>query len=375
VKRPRRIIEDVLIKIDKFYYPVDFIVLDTEPVVNVKIQVSIILGCPFLATANALINCRIGVMKISFGNMTVELNIFDISREPFEYEEVRSTYLIEEIVKETVNELSSDDHLGECLTAYKGDMNLDTLLEQANVMLDSAIARKTDIGGTTDTSSSAAEHVKWELKPLSDTLKYKYLDPSESLPVIILSDLDDGQKLELLNVLRKHKEAIRWSIGDIKGISPAVIMHKIHLEENAKTSRELQKHLNPAMQEVVRAEVIKLLDARIIYPISDCKWVSLIHVVPKKARITVIKSEDNELVPTRVQSGWRVFIDYIKLNSITRKNHFPLTVSWMATPVITKFHWIPKIKRRLLSLVLFVRLPIIVCHLGYAMHLLLFSDA
>jgi hypothetical protein len=162
--------------------------------------------------------------------------------------------------------------LGECLTAYKGDMNLDTLLEQANVMLDSAITRETGIGGTTDTSSSATEHVKRELKPLSDTLKYKYLDPSESLPVIILFDLDDGQKLELLNVLRKHKEAIRWSIGDIKGISPTVIMHKIHLEENAKTSCELQRHLNPAMQEVVRAEVIKLLDARIIYPISNCKW-------------------------------------------------------------------------------------------------------
>jgi hypothetical protein len=61
-------------------------------------------------------------------------------------------------------------------------------------------------------------------------------------------------------------------------------MHKIHLEENAKPSREPQKRLNPAMQEVVRAKVIKLLDAGIIYPIFDSKWVSLIHVVPKRAR-------------------------------------------------------------------------------------------
>jgi hypothetical protein len=67
-------------------------------------------------------------------------------------------------------------------------------------------------------------------------LKYKYLDPSESPLVIISSDLDETQEQELLNVLRKHKEAIGWSIGDIKGISPAVVMHKIHLEENAKTS-------------------------------------------------------------------------------------------------------------------------------------------
>jgi hypothetical protein len=79
VKVPRGIIEDVLIKVDKFYYPVDFIVLDTEPVINMEIQIPVILGQPFLATANALINCRTGVMKVSFGNMTLELNIFDIS--------------------------------------------------------------------------------------------------------------------------------------------------------------------------------------------------------------------------------------------------------------------------------------------------------
>jgi hypothetical protein len=324
VKKPRGIIEDVLIKVDKFYYPVEFIVLDTEPAVNIELQVPIILGHPFLATANALINCRTGVMKLSFGNMTVELNIFDISRQPFEYEEVRSTCMIEELVEETINELSSDDHVGECLTAYGGDMNLETLLEQADSMLNAVTASETIIEGIIDTSSSTFEQTKRELKPLPDTLKYKYLDSRESLPVIISSDLDEAQEQELLNVLKEHKEAIGWTIEDIKGISPAVVMHKIHLEENAKTSREPQRRLNPAMQEVVRAEVIKLLDAGIIYPISDSKWVSPIHVVPKKAGITVIKNKDNELVPTRVQSGWRVCIDYRKLNSVTRKDHFPL---------------------------------------------------
>ena len=64
------------------------------------------------------------------------------------------------------------------------------------------------------------------------------MDPSESLPVLISFDLDDGQELELLNVLRDHKEVIGWSIGDIKGINPTVVMHKIHLEENAKTPHE-----------------------------------------------------------------------------------------------------------------------------------------
>jgi hypothetical protein len=78
------------------------------------------------------------------------------------------------------------------------------------------------------------------------------------------------------------------------------------------------------MQEVVRGEVIKLLDAGIIYPISDSKWVSSIHLVPKRATVTVVQNKEGELVPTRVQSGWRVCIDYRKLNTATRKDHFPL---------------------------------------------------
>jgi hypothetical protein len=118
--------------------------------------------------------------------------------------------------------------------------------------------------------------------------------------VIIALDLVDAQEEKLLDVLKEHKEAIGWTIEDIKGISPSVVMHKIHLEENAKPSREPQRRLNPAMQEVVRVEVIKLLDAETIYSISDSKWVSPIHVVPKRAGLTVVKNKDDELVPTRV---------------------------------------------------------------------------
>ena len=78
------------------------------------------------------------------------------------------------------------------------------------------------------------------------------------------------------------------------------------------------------MQEVVRVEVIKLLDTGIIYPISDNKWVSPIHVVPKRVGLTVVKNKDDELVPTHVQLGWRVCIDYCMLNAATRKDRFPL---------------------------------------------------
>ena len=125
-------------------------------------------------------------------------------------------------------------------------------------------------------------------------------------------------------MLRYYREAIGWSLDDLKGISPTTCMHKIFLEEGSKPTIEGQRRLNPIMNEVVKKEVLKLLENGIIYPISDSKWVSPIHVVPKKSGLTVVQNEDNELVPQRVQTGWRVCIDYRKLNTATKKDHFPL---------------------------------------------------
>lgn len=111
----------------------------------------------------------------------------------------------------------------------------------------------------------------------------------------------------------------------ISGISPSMCMHRILLEDGAKTVRQPQRRLNPLILDVVKKEVTKLLQGGIIYPISDSKWVSPVQVVPKKSRLTVVKNEKNELVPTRVQKSWRVCIDYRRLNQATRKDHFPFS--------------------------------------------------
>ncbi|GJY10457.1 reverse transcriptase domain-containing protein [Tanacetum coccineum] len=115
-----------------------------------------------------------------------------------------------------------------------------------------------------------------------------------------------------------------WKISDIKGIDPQFCTHKILMEENAKPVVQHQRRVNPKIHEVIKQEVIKLLDAGLIYPISDSPWVSPVHCVPKKGGITVVKNEENELIPTRLVTGWRVCIDYRKLNDATRKDHFPL---------------------------------------------------
>ncbi|KAL6334546.1 hypothetical protein AAG906_018885 [Vitis piasezkii] len=103
VKIPRGVIEDVLVQVDKFYYPVDFVVLDTDPIVKEANYVPIILGRPFLATSNAIINCRNGVMQLTFGNMTLELNIFHLCKRhlhPEEEEGLEEVCLINTLVEE-----------------------------------------------------------------------------------------------------------------------------------------------------------------------------------------------------------------------------------------------------------------------------------
>ncbi|XP_059436619.1 uncharacterized protein LOC132169635 [Corylus avellana] len=215
VKVSRGIIEDVLIIVDKFYFPVDFNVLDTELVQNVVIQILKIIGQPFIAIANALINCRMGVMKISFKNMTMELNIFDISKQPLEYDEVRHVCLIEEIMEEIVEESSIEDPLDACLAQFGDDLDLDKILEQADGILENAPLVSREKG-----EAAIPKPPKKELKPLLDTFKYKFLGPVDSLPVIIASDLVGAQEEKLLDVLREYKEAIGWTIEDIKGISP-----------------------------------------------------------------------------------------------------------------------------------------------------------
>ncbi|XP_071924949.1 uncharacterized protein [Coffea arabica] len=163
-----------------------------------------------------------------------------------------------------------------------------------------------------------------ELKPLPKHLKYAYLGEGETLPVIISAGLSKVQEEKLFRVLREYKQAIGWTIADIKGISPAVCMHRIRLEENSKPVRQAQRRLNPLMMEVVKKEILKLLDVGIIFAISDSPWVSPVQVVPKKAGVTVESNQEGELVPIRKPTGWRQCIGYRKLNVVTKKDHFPL---------------------------------------------------
>ncbi|GJT52083.1 reverse transcriptase domain-containing protein [Tanacetum coccineum] len=172
--------------------------------------------------------------------------------------------------------------------------------------------------------SSVDEPPELELKDLPSHLEYAFLEGTNKLPVIIAKNLKDEEKERLIKVLKSHKQAIAWKLSDIKGIDPQFCTHKILMEDDFKPAVQHQRRVNLKIHEVIKKEVVKLLDAGLIYPISDSPWVSPVHCVPKKGGMTVVTNEDNELIPTRLVTGWRVCIDYRKLNDATRKDHFPL---------------------------------------------------
>ncbi|GKA82061.1 hypothetical protein Tco_0788809, partial [Tanacetum coccineum] len=121
-----------------------------------------------------------------------------------------------------------------------------------------------------------------ELKELPPHLEYAFLEGDNKLPVIIAKDLKDEEKAALLKVLKSHKRAIAWKLSDIKGVSPEFCTHKILMEEDYEPSVQSQRRVNPKIHDVIKKEVEKLLDAGLIYPISDSPWVMPGHCVPKK---------------------------------------------------------------------------------------------
>jgi hypothetical protein len=311
-KIPLGLLENVLVQVEDFIYPADFLVIETQPSQDITMDVSLILGRPFLATLNAEINCRSGQMTIACQGSNITLNVFGLENEIQDGIINDNAYSVEQMLIE--NEIENEN------MSAKNE-HIDTLdLGEEDIE-----PNKESIIEDTHLNNIHVEKAgELELKPLPHNLKYVFLDKEKSHPVIIGVHLKEEEEAKLIQVIKDNKEALGWKISDIKGISPQIVQHRINLEDELHVVREVQRRLNPKMMEVVKKEIIKWLDNDIIYPISDSRWVSPVHVVPKKSGITVVANQDNELVPTRIQTGWRVCIDYQKLNQATRKDHFPL---------------------------------------------------
>ncbi|CAA7033497.1 unnamed protein product [Microthlaspi erraticum] len=261
----------------------------------------LILGRPFLATAGAIIDVRRGKIELNLGkDCKMVFNVKDVMKQPTINGESFYIETLEQLADDYLEELGVEDKLQLALTKDN----------EAFGCLQAEKESSQEQG--TDDDWSELKAPKVDLKPLPKGLRYAFLGSNSTYPVIVNDALTPHELETLLVELRKYRRALGYSLDDIKGLSPTLCTHRIHLENESKGSIEHQRRLNPNLKEVVKKEILKLLDAGIIYPISDSTWVSPVHCVPKKGGITVIKNEKNELIPSRTIVGHRMCIDIRK---------------------------------------------------------------
>nr|GEX69054.1 DNA-directed DNA polymerase [Tanacetum cinerariifolium] len=297
----------------------DFVVVyfDADP------RVPLILGRSFLKTRRALIDVFEGELTLRFGKEAITFNldqtlrysanysdmtakridVIDMACEEYSQEVFGSSDTIssgnptphyDSIVSATFPTLTPEGHI--LLEAFLNDDPSLPLPNQRNYLPE--VRKELKICEAKFEKSSVDEPLVVELKVLPPHLEYAFLEGDDKLPIIIAKDLSVEEKTALIIVLKSYKQDIAWKLFDIKGINPEFCTHKILMEEDFEPAVQHQRRVNPEIQDVIKQEVIELLDAGLIYPISDSPWVSPVHCVPKKGGFTVVKNKDNELIPT-----------------------------------------------------------------------------
>ncbi|GJU40727.1 reverse transcriptase domain-containing protein [Tanacetum coccineum] len=354
ISKPTGVAENVFVKVGKFYFPADFVVLDfiADP------RVPLILGRPFLRTAHALIDVYEGEItlrnddqsltlkcgdapSISYNNLESlkKVDLIDVTCEEYSQEVLGfsdsvaynnpSPYFdpIVSTSSPTLTPFDESDFLlfeeADAFIAIDDEpvspvFNATYYDPEGDILILEALLNNDPLPNPNQGDYSPG--IQKDLKVVEP--KESSLEPKDEIPEVELKDQEE--KTSLINVLKNRKQAIAWKLSDIRGIDPEFCSHKILLEDDYEPSVQHQRRVNPKIHDVIKKEVEKLLDAGLIYPISDSPWVSPVHCVPKKGGMTVVTNEENELVPTRLVTGWRVCIDYRKLNEATCKDHFPL---------------------------------------------------
>nr|GEW99572.1 hypothetical protein [Tanacetum cinerariifolium] len=302
ISRPVRVAEDVFVKVGTFHFLADFVVVDFDA----DPRVPLILKRSFLKTERALIDVFEGELTLRVGKEAITINLDQISRYSANYNDMTSNridvidmaceeysdFLLEEV--DAFRALEDDPTSPEVNQSYL-DSEGDILLLEAFLNDDPSLSlpnqgnylpevrKELKICKAKSDKSSIDEPPEVELKDLPPHLEYAFLEGDYKLPVIIVKDLSVEEKTAL--IIRR---------------------------------------VNPKIHDVIKQEVLKLLDAGLIYPISDSPWDSPVHYVPKKGSFTVVENEEYELTLTRLVMSWRDCIDYRKLNEATHKDHFPL---------------------------------------------------
>ncbi|GJS83158.1 reverse transcriptase domain-containing protein [Tanacetum coccineum] len=315
-------------------------------------RVTLILRRSFLKTGRALIDVYEGEVTLRVGKEAVTFNLDQTSRYSSNYDDMTANRI--DVIEMTCEEYSQEVlSFSDVISSGNPTPYYDPIVSTSSLTL-------TPFGDSDFLLEAVDAFLALEDDPTSQEVDDFYYDPKGDILILEAYLNDDPSpppnqeiicqkfennlkfvKLKLINlqlinlpsveekaalimVLKSHKRAIAWKLSDIKGINPEFCTHKILMEEDYKPAVQHQRRVNPKIYNVIKKEVEKLLDAGLIYPISDSPWISPVHCVPKKGGFTVVENDENELIPTRLVTGWPVCNDYRKLNEATRKDHFPL---------------------------------------------------
>nr|GEX74027.1 reverse transcriptase domain-containing protein [Tanacetum cinerariifolium] len=319
ISRPVGVAEDVYVKVGSFHFLADFVVadFDADP------RVPLLLERSFLKTGRALIDVFEGELTLCVGKEAITFNLDQTSRYSANYRDMTAKRIdvidmaCEEYSQEVLgfsNVISSGNP-----TLYYDPIvsitsltltpfgNSDFLLEEVDAFLaieDDPTSSEfyqpyLDLKGDIllleaflNDDPSLPPPNQGNYLPevhLPPHLEYAFLEGDDKLSVIIGKYLSVEEKTALIMVLKSHKRAIAWKLSDIKGIDPEFCTHEILMEEDFEPAVQHQRRVNPKIHDVIKQEVIKLLEAGLIYPISVSPWVSPVHCVPKKEGFIVVE--------------------------------------------------------------------------------------
>nr|GEW79026.1 hypothetical protein [Tanacetum cinerariifolium] len=296
ISYPVEIAENVFVKVGAFHFSTDFVVFDFDA----DHRVQLILRRSFLKNIRALIDVYEGELTLRVGKEAVTFNLDQTSRYTTNYD------TIDFLLEETDAFLAIDDvpispKIDESYYDSEGDILLLEEFHNDDPSSPTLPPQELKVVEPTNEKSSLDEPLVVELKDLPPHLEYAFLEGDDKFPVIIAKDLKDEEKTALKKVLKSHKQALAWKLSDIKGIDPEFCTYKILMEDEFKLAVQHKRMVNPKIHEVIKKEFFKLLDAGLIYRISDSPWVSPVHCVPKKGGFTVFENEKDELIPTRLE--------------------------------------------------------------------------
>nr|GFA26797.1 reverse transcriptase domain-containing protein [Tanacetum cinerariifolium] len=333
ISKPTGVAENVFVRVGKFYFPADFVILDfvADP------RVPLILGRPFFSMAHALIDVYEGEITLRHDDQSLTLKCGDTPSISYNN--------LESLNKDDLIDVTCEEY-SQVVLGFIDDVSNEVFSPIYEPIVSSSSQNLTPFDASDFLLLEEADaFIAIDDEPISSNIDATYYDPEGDILIHEALLNNDPEPLsnqkDFFPTLHKYLKVVEPKIQSfeedeppevelkelpphLEASIPSFARTKILLEEDYSLKVQSQRRVNPKIHDVIKKEVEKLLDAGLIYPISDSPWVSPIHCGPKKGGMTVIKNDGNELVPTRLVTCWRVCIDYRKLNEATRKDHFPL---------------------------------------------------